>query len=276
MRKGLSFYLFSAGAALLCAVSCSIKEDRELCPADLVMDYSLVRADERTGFRSEEDSLLVEVQTFYREIIRPADYPSLHRISVKRTAVNVGCHYGFTRSRLQNGEGRLVIPLGEDSDRLYSFRQTVVFDPSTEESYVMPSLGNEFTKVILSFPEKGWEAYRDKYSIRAIGNTCGIDLRSGRPLSGPFTCELRPYDSHSYCFNMPRQNDRDISIAVVSRDSGEKVFDIDLAAELDNVGYLWNAQSLSPLVVINVDMVDFTLDVNVLDWDDVVYFNYEI
>lgn len=247
-----------------------------MCPAELILDYSHIRSDGRTGFRSEEDSLFVDVKGHFSEFIRPVDYPSLHRISVSRTTVSLGCYYGLSRSRLEKNGKRLVIPLGADSDRLYSFRQIVPFGPNTEESYVMPTLGNDFTKVIVSFPEGEWDTSLDDYILKAIGNTCGIDLRTGTPLSGPFSCELRPYDSHSYCFNMPRQEGRDIRVSVLSRKSGEELFVIDLASELEKEGYGWTAQNLAPLVVINIDMASLALDVNVMDWDEVIYFNYEI
>lgn len=261
---------------LLGAVSCSIKEDRTLCPSTLVMDYALVRSDGRISAGEGRDSMLVSVSGVFSSFVRLSDYPQAQRITVPRRRLLAACHYGLTPSRLDASSRHLVIPPGEDSDRLFSWRAVVEFGPDTEEIVVMPSLCNEFTKVILSFPEEGWDTSAEPYRMHVEGSTCGLDLESGRPIEGPFSYDMDIYDSHSYSFNMPRQAGRDILIDAIDSSTGEALFRFDLGGELSAAGYPWDAVSLPPLVVVVVSMSDLSCSVDVMDWEKAIYFDYEI
>lgn len=259
---------------LLLAVSCSVKESRLGCPCILNMDYSKIRSDERRTSVQNPDSLLVIVQGAYNSFVRMSEWPVYHTINVPRSRLHLACYLGMTEDRLENGRTRLMIPLGEDSDRLFSFHRILQLYEDSEEEYVTPTLSNEFTKVIISMDPESHNTASGKELLRVTGSTCGLDINTGYAIEGPFRYDMDVYDSHSYCFNMPRQKNRDIRIDAISALSGDALYGIDLAGELDRAGYDWNAESLSLLVVVEINAQNLPVGVRIIDWDEAIYFNY--
>lgn len=259
---------------LLLAVSCSVKESRLGCPCILNMDYSKIRSDERRTSAQNPDSLLVIVQGAYNSFVRMSEWPVYHTINVPRSRLHLACYLGMTEDRLENGRTRLMIPLGEDSDRLFSFHRILQLYEDSEEEYVTPTLSNEFTKVIISMDPESHNTASGKELLRVTGSTCGLDINTGYAIEGPFRYDMDVYDSHSYCFNMPRQKNRDIRIDAISALSGDALYGIDLAGELDRAGYDWNAESLPLLVVVEINAQNLPVGVRIIDWDEAIYFNY--
>ena len=259
---------------LLLAVSCSVKESRLGCPCILNMDYSKIRSDERRTSAQNPDSLLVIVQGAYNSFIRMSEWPVYHTINVPRSRLHLACYLGMTEDRLENGRTRLMIPLGEDSDRLFSFHRILQLYEDSEEEYVTPTLSNEFTKVIISMDPESHNTASGKELLRVTGSTCGLDINTGYAIEGPFRYDMDVYDSHSYCFNMPRQKNRDIRIDAISALSGDALYGIDLAGELERAGYDWNAESLPLLVVVEINAQNLPVGVRIIDWDEAIYFNY--
>lgn len=259
---------------LLLAVSCSIKESRLGCPCILNMDYAKIRADERRANAQNPDSLLVIVQGAYNSFVRISEWPVYHSINVPRNRLHLACYLGASEERLENGRTRLMIPLGEDCDRLFSYHRILQLYEDSEEEFVTPTLSNEYTKVIISLDEETHDTGSGEEKMRVVGSTCGLDLNTGYALEGPFRYEMDIYDNHSYCFNMPRQKNRDIRIDAISSQSGDVLYSIDLAGELDRAGYDWNAESLPLLVVVQVNAQHIPVGVRIIDWDEAVYFNY--
>lgn len=264
--------LLSVQLAALFACSCSIKEDRGECSCILNLDYSLIRGDERFLMARSWDSLLVMMPGLYCNVVKIEDYPHLHSIDVPRIRTDLSCYFGMTTDRLAEESRKLVIPFGQDSDRLFSYHETLQLSAASEEMIVTPVLCGESTRIIVEFDT---EAFMDENKLLvATGSTCGLDLWSGRPIEGEFCCTLKAYGDGTWQFNMPRQASRDISLSAVSEISENLFFSIDLAGELDAAGYNWDALSLPPLVIIHIDSKDLHADVQVVDWDDAIYLNY--
>lgn len=274
MNRKIIIKAFVLCQVLLLAVSCSIKESRLGCPCILNMDYAKIRADERRVNAQNPDSLLVIVQGAYNSFVRMSEWPVYHSINVPRNRLHLACYLGTSEERLENGRTRLMIPLGEDCDRLFSYHRILQLYEDSEEEFVTPTLSNEYTKVIISLDEETHDTGSGEEKMRVVGSTCGLDLNTGYAMEGPFQYEMDIYDSHSYCFNMPRQKNRDIRIDAISSQNGDVLYSIDLAGELDRAGYDWNAESLPLLVVVQVNAQHIPVGVRIIDWDEAVYFNY--
>ncbi|MBQ0024711.1 MAG: hypothetical protein KBT00_03170 [Bacteroidales bacterium] len=260
-------------ALLASAMSCTVKESRLGCPCILNLDYSNIRQDERVTTGGYPDSLLVTVQGLYNAFVHTVDYPQYHQISIPRRRSHLNCYFGITASRLCGDRTRLEIPLGEDSDRFFSYHQTLELDEFTEELYITPVLRNECTTVILAFDEESWDTSSSETKMTVYGTSCGLDLNTGYAIEGPFIHDMGIYDGHSYCFNMPRQAKRDIRIDAIEGE-GDVLFSVDLAGELDRAGYNWSAESLPPAVFVNINAQHIVVDIKIIDWDEAVYFNY--
>lgn len=237
------------------------------------MDYRLVRSDERVSSALNPDSLLVIVRGLHNGIVRMSDYPDGQSIYVRRTPSLLSCYLGMTEDRLRSGRSRIEIPEGEDADALFSYHRYLDLDADTEEEFITPSMCYEYTKVVLSF-QSG--KAREGQMLRVASSSCGLDLNTGEVLQGAFTFVMEPYDDHSWAFNMPRQAKKDIRIDALSSTSGDILFSVDLARELDGAGYDWRAESLPPLVVVNINEQNLPVDVRIIDWEEAVYFNYTL
>jgi len=261
-------------AFLLLPLSCSIKEDRSACPCLLHMDYSLVRSDERTSSALNPDSLLVIVRGLHNGIARMSEYPDGQSIYVRRTPSLLSCYLGMREGRLENGRSRLVIPVGEEADALFSYHRYLDLDADTEEEFITPAMCYEYTKVILSFRREDGGAVGDQM-LRVSSSSCGLDLNTGEVIAGDFAFVMKRYDDCSWCFNMPRQAGKDIRIDAIG-EGAQILFSVDLARELDGAGYDWKAESLPPLVVVNINEQNLPVDVRIIDWEEAVYFNYTL
>jgi len=259
---------------LLLPCSCSVKEDRSACPCLLHMDYSLVRSDERTASAVNPDSLLVIVRGLHNGIARMSEYPDGQSIYVRRTPSLLSCYLGMTEDRLKGGRSRIEIPEGKDADALFSYHRYLDLDADTEEEFITPSMCYEYTKVILSFRREDGVAVGDQM-LRVSSSSCGLDLNTGEVLEGTFSFVMEPYDDRSWAFNMPRQAKKDIRIDAIGA-GAQILFSVDLARELDGAGYDWKAESLPPLVVVNINEQNLPVDVRIIDWEEAVYFNYTL
>lgn len=261
--------LLSVQLAALLACSCSIKEDRTLCPCTLNLDYTLIRADDRIA-DVENNIMYLGIPSQTCSQIRIGDYPQGQSMVIARKDAFLSCYLGYSPERISSG--RLFIPEGEDGDAFFSYHEELFIGPDTEDVYVTPRLCNECTKIVVCFVDN--DSASEEYSLMAKSSTNGLDLSTGRPTAGKFTCNMPSFDGKSFSFNMPRQGSRDIVIDVLSaRDSGF-LYDIKLYEELDRASYDWNAESLPPLVVINIERQNVIIDVKIIDWDEAVYFNY--
>lgn len=254
-------------AALFC--SCSIKEDRTMCPCTLNLDYSLIRSDDRIE-DADNRVIYLNVPSQISSQERIGDFPQGQYMVIARRDALLSCYLGYSPERISSG--RLLIPEGEDGDAFFSYHEDLFIGPDTEDVFVTPRLCNECTKIVVCFVDN--DSASEEYSLMAKSSTDGLDLSTGRPTSGKFNCRMTSIDGKSFSFNMPRQGSHDIVIDVLSaRDSG-LLYDIKLYEELDRASYAWNAESLPPLVVINVERQNVIVDVKIIDWDEAVYFNY--
>ena len=249
--------------------SCSIKEDRTVCPCILNLDYSLVRSDERVH-DADNEHLYLMVPPQVAVPVNLGEYPQGQSMVISRKDALLSCYLGYSADRISGG--RLVIPQGKDSDCFYSYHENLFIGPDTEEVSVTPRLCGEFTRVVVCFKDN--DSATSEMSLQVHSTTNGLDLSTGRPTEGEFSCAMAPCDKESFAFNMPRQGGRDISIDVLCASDLQPLYTIDLAGNLDKASYDWNAESLPPLVIINIDRQNILIDVQIIDWDEAVYFNY--
>jgi len=263
-------------AASMFFQSCSLKEDRTTCPCILNIDWSSVRSDERLEDCSSADSVLLLVGDRFNSIIRMSEYPDGQSVNITRSKTFVDCYLGMSQDRLSSSRSKLIIPLGEECDRLFSCHRSVEPDVYTEEVFLTPKLANEFTKVVIEFEDLNSTINDDDNILRVFGSSCGLDLLTGLPLSGGFQFDMSVYQDRSWSFNMPRQKEKDISIDVLSRKDESKLFSVNLAEQLDAAGYGWAAESLAPLVVVKISAQNIPVDVRIIDWDEAIIFNYSL
>ena len=259
-------------ALLLLPVSCSIKEDRSECPCLIHMDYSEVMSDRRLLSSNSPDSLLVIIRGLHSSIERPSEHPEGGRIFVSRTASLLSCYIGMTESRMSFGRNRLVIPVGEDADALFSFHRYLELGPDTEEVFVTPVMCYEHTSVILAFPREDGARDADRRLV-VTSSSCGLDLDTGEVIEGEFSCEMRRHGDCSWQFFMPRQARRDVRIEAPGRDGGV-MFSVDLASELVKAGYDFQAESLPPVVVVSMSSDFVPTGVRILDWEEYYTLDY--
>ena len=247
--------------------SCSIKEERSVCPCVVEIDYSAIKEDQRIS-ESEDQNILLIIPSQVNMTVKPRDYPDGQELSISRKNASFNCYMGYSSGRISGS--RLVIPEGSEGDQLYSYHKDMLIGPNTENVRIAPVLCSEFTKVVIRFV--GNESAATGLTVRATSTTNGLDLATGHATEGDFRCELTPIDAQSFAFNMPRQKNRDIEVDIFSTD--EPVYTLELWRELDRASYDWDAESLAPLVIINIDRKKVDIDVTVLDWNESITYEY--
>ena len=136
----------------------------------------------------------------------------------------------------------------------------------------------EFSRVLVRFKSEDGVF---PYSVIVSGNTCGIDLVTGRPLEGDF--RFVPIESTPgvFLFTVPRQADYSLSLELwAGADSkvGKEghVDDLILWNALQNIdGFSWSMENLPDLTV-EIDYVKASVTVLVNDWDLSSTINYVI
>lgn len=255
--------LFAAFLVMPCAVGCSVKEDRTPCPSMLIVS---------TAGLAEPHPIHVWGDGSYHFFSRiiPDDNPSDWRARVQKGFNVVAAFRGLDRSELQ--DCRVIIPEGQESDRLFSHRSVV--DCTGEYAYDTLRLHKQHCVLTINI-----EGYRDlsdtfPYDIEVRGESCGYDLRDGTPVRGAFRASPRTVGEAIMQVILPRQRP-DGSLDMVFSIDGQEEARVDVAAILLQEGYSWERMDLDD-AALWVDYVNGAVSVSVIEWEQGIELNPSI
>ncbi|MCQ2141308.1 MAG: hypothetical protein MJY83_03055 [Bacteroidales bacterium] len=271
--------------------SCSVKENRWICPCHLILkaqnpaDLSREGSIVLTVFEGGEKELS---QAFSWRSIRDEDYTA----TVSKGEKNMSIIMNKERSFIVGTE--LRIKEGEEADSLWasSVRASCTEDVCTIP--VEPRKQHACVHLVMT----GYKASDYPFDLRVCGNTCGLDLLSLKPIEGSFWFdasishkraeEFKPevrrqmaksgfdsiWDSAEvkYTFMLPRQtyddgaglylNLYDKSTAT----SNYKPINISLGNIISKAGYDWSDADLKD-IFISLDFISSEGQVRVMDWE---------
>jgi len=258
-----------AVAAALCPVlflSCSVKEDRDVCPCFLTLDLDGVDA---AGLvRKGIDSLVIAVgsgEDFYleegfglRELANEAVYP------VPRSRVEVMAACGPGSGDIT--DGGVSIPEGSECPVFYLYSESFSTEAGDMSRTVI--LHKEYCTLTASMKSSLGSQPRP-YRIRLEGNVSGCSM-DGTPAEGPFDCLSSPSAGGLCRLNIPRQRDGSLRLEVYFLDSDE-VRSFPVGEYILDSGYDWSARDLEDIEV-EMDFARSSLTVSTSKWKKTLSF----
>lgn len=246
--------------------SCSIKEDRDLCPCLLTVDLSGPLDPAITHPSLWNDGLLL---SFFRQseqisydALRYDEAEQYYRHDVEKGDVGVVGILGLHDGSLS---GRTVCQAeGMQADPLYV--SSFVVQCYGETAYTALTMRKQFTNVEITG--------LDKSDLDAVVTASGssLDVLDCKSLGGGFRYDLGCVRDEVCTFRLPRQPDDNVQIMLYDK-SGTLKDCIPLGRYMTACGYEWDALSLDD-VSVNVDKITASVTVVVSDWSMSVEFPY--
>lgn len=276
----MTLRLISAlAASLLAAESCSLKEDRGICPCSLSVCFGNAAMNEevvlsihsgmsgRTGVENIAglSGQSTRKEALSTEIVSPAEYPGGYVKDVPRTETTVSAIQGLRKNALSGCN--VIIGEGADSDKLFQYSENV--DCQCEKAAVNAKFRKNWASLEISTAHYGEVSGR--LEIIVSGDVDGFDMLTGRPHQGRFECQARLFDEDfgTYELNLPRQEigKADLYIKITDLGEGKELLHCCLSSVLENAGYDWKKENLDD-IRIDFDQIDCSFSVRISEWDD--------
>ena len=220
-------------------LSCSVKENRASCPCLLSLEVNDLPVTPVVLDITGEGYAHTEI--VYADTVLALPVPK------ENLAVSA------VGGALAEGDGRVRIPVGEETPPLYLFYADV---PALAERISVPiQLRKQFCTLELLF--SGPPGYGPPFEVEVEGDVEGW-LRDGGPAPGPFSRRILPGDGGKAVIRLPRQGDDSLLMHIVFSDRIVRTFA--LGSYIAASGYDWNAPELDDLTLhVDISLTSVTL-----------------
>lgn len=251
---------------LACSCHGLVFEDRSGCPS-----FVFFRVEDPNGVPVTEELRLEIRETSGMEMLA-SDIVPLGRMEDrdyflevrKCEAISATGTAGISKA-VCAGRMCTVAP-GTQWDPVYRFSWTS--SAMGGETFVPVRMKKEYSKICVRFssPEGIFP-----YTVAASANTCGMDLVSGVPLKGPYSCSPAEEEPGVFRFTVPRQADRSLALQLTAKPGVSieygPVDQIVLWNALEKInGFNWELENL-PDIDIDIDYARSQMTVIVNDWE---------
>lgn len=255
------FYRLLVLLPYLAAVSCSVKEDRSVCPCTLMLDMSCV-----------DSQLVPEADLFvtskgsieYQDKLSFDKMGDEYVISVPRKKLHLSV---WTASDCNLPSGGMEIPLGCDCPRMYMFDTDLdTFQDESEEVVEMHK--NHCVMTVMT--ELGDRFVHD---VRIVGNVSGYTCE-GKPAGGKFEYLLNGnrYED-GWKVVLPRQVDASLSLLIDDGQGTVKSFSI--GNYIVSSGYDWTTPDLED-ITLSLDYALTEVTIRIEGWESEFTYKVEI
>lgn len=242
-------------AMFLLPPSCSVKEDRRICPCILEVAFA--------GRERIEDPVTLvgwSDREVFDDRINTVDYPDVYTHNTPRSLIAFGAVQGLDKC-VRKGH-TVIIPTGIECDSLYAYSDAV--DCSGETARTTVVFHKQFATVHMGIINTDFDA--DDFSLVLKSHSCGIDLLTCEATEGEFRCIPRFEDDNKYRCRICRQRDDSIALDVTHA-SGDNVT-FPLGKVVSSIGYDWNAVDLQD-IFITLDIAKGRIGVGVAGWESI-------
>lgn len=248
VRRGLPPLFF---LLIICATSCTVKEDRDSCPCALNIQLE--------GWGRRAVSLRLTSDGYSRELSFEGDTTLLVRVPKSGVGLIAVSGAGLP-------EGPYIrIPYGYDCPRVL----LAGADAGTGADSASLRLSPRKHYCALTIHFSGPDSWGEPFWAQIRGSVEGL-YADGTPAPGPFSC--RADDSQTVC--LPRQRSSDILLLDIMM-PGQPVRSFDLGGCLELSGYDWDAPDLEDKSLdIELSVTDITLHLD--GWSQTVSLNVDI
>lgn len=241
-----------AAALSVIAVSCSIKEDRSLCPCCLELTVS----------GGDDGLCLASVSGRNFSVRDSIDVQGTWYCSVPRGEYGIYAVSGIHNVVAEDGTVRCRD--GMEMDEIYSGRTSVTAEG--EVLSVPMRLHRQSAFIHISVTDSSAGDY--PYCLRLKGRFCGFDIIEGRPVPGDFSVRLHPVVGLYHRVCVPRQGDDSLELEFYDARDGHYVGSEPVGRYIKSSGYDWYAEDLKDIRM-DIDYVNSDFEVTISGWDSV-------
>lgn len=247
------FFMITA-LAVLGVYSCTVKEDRTVCPCLLevifpekVADFGrvLLKGWITDEVFSDEMTLVGKQDTYKRR--------------VPRTMIHFSAVTGLTQCKQQGHV--ITVPEGSQCDSLYGYIDYV--DCTGETASTEVYFHKQFATVTIQIINESFPV--QDYSFVVSSGSSGLDMLSLKAVAGQFKHQLELEDERRMVFRLPRQGD-DSLMLLVTHVSGDSI-KYPLGQFICDTGYDWNATDLKD-IFITIDISRNQVTIGVAGWEN--------
>ncbi len=246
--------------SVILLAGCSVKENRDVCPCRLMLDFSSV---DRTVMDFADLFVTADDAFVFEDRIEAENFGEETMVSVPRREILVMA-WGGTEEML--GEQGLSIPLGEDCPPVYIHTSRVDADCELFEETVCMRKNHCRLNVSLNNVSEG------EIGVCLFGNVNGYSPE-GVPLRGDFEYDMQADGINSFNAVLPRQFDNSLALEINDGSSVLKRFAI--GEYIAESGYDWTEPDLKD-ISIDIDVVFSRVILSVVGWDYVYRFEVVI
>lgn len=244
---------------ILSIYSCTVKEDRDGCPCWLDIDVSACAHHSDVVYLKgwHGDSQVIGDKVYL------SDFPEIYEKAVPRGMIDYTAYCGINTS-LMSGDS-VMIPEGNQSDRLYAYRSTVWADGEEAYDCIIPH--KQFATVTV----KMWDNDGEDTSIAVSGETAGFNVVEMKPVAGKFYFHAEKDESGLIIFRLPRQINKELLMSLEKNGKTSNV--IQLGDLITQTGYDWSATDLED-VYIDISTTDMDAPILVEIWREGTSYDY--
>lgn len=248
--------------------SCSVKEDRGVCPCHVLVDVDeFIRAgfkDALFSFRS--GSLVYGEDAWIGKSLGVG-----HEYALPRKPFSSAVVSGL-KNTIVRGDS-LVTPYGAESDPLWLHCGDILCD--ADELRVVARPHKQYCRLTLMVTGLNPEEEYDRL-VRVIGDCSSIDMYSGRALEGDFSAYASPVGDGTLSVLIPRQRENELGLEIICPDDGSVDCSIDLGRVFEEQAYDWDREDLQD-VRATIDRSSFEVRLEIGSWDyDDIFGNVQI
>lgn len=267
-------YLLSALliATPLFISSCTVKEDRLLCPCYTSVNLSeFIESGHKTALvtvLSGDKSVSEEIDLLKYEDVE-------YEIPLPKGTNRISVISGLKHSHVR--EDSLVTPYGSSSDALWVYNEKFI---CKDDSYKIKAIPHKnfcmMTLIVVGLlPGNDYD-----FSFRVRAKCNALDLYDSEALYGDFCgFATQSYTDGLFTICLPRQKNNTLLLEICENTSGEEyeiVHSLNLGSRLNSIGYDWSRDDLMD-VNVTIDYVSLDLSVEMINWDrDDNYIDVEI
>lgn len=238
--------------------SCSVKEDRSICPCNLLLDFSQVQTDLSDGVELYISS--DEEQVFSGRIDLSEDSLEF-LLQVPRGRFDLTVYSG-TEMCPTSREG-MDIPVGNECPRVYM--HTSEIDAECESAREEIDMQKNYCMMHIYVTQES----DVQIDVSLSGNVSGYS-GDGSPIEGEFRCGLLLDDTGGCVASVPRQVDGSLMLEIDDGSGAARSFA--LGEFILACGYDWTTPDLKDINV-GIDYILSQINVFVEGWDGVYEYN---
>lgn len=247
---------------LLLAISCSVKEDRDLCPCVLEIDF---RSSDSLSFSCVDLMVFSDGDYVWRDAVDLMHDTGVYSLEVPRTDLHISAWVGS--GNYLSDKGVLLIPFGEDCPEVYMHGSDICAEGESCRETVF--LRKNHCVMTLVTEGEG----KISSGLKVKGNVSGYD-EYGVPLPGDFEFVLDDeWHEGGYEVVLPRQYDASLILEADDGNGHYKAFS--LGHYIVSSGYDWTSPDLDDVTVtLDYALTEVRLVVN--GWESVFKYDMEI